>query len=68
MHVNSPGGDYFDGIAILNSLRDHPARVVATVDGLAASAASFIVMAADELVMARNSETDDPRGARLRDG
>jgi ATP-dependent protease ClpP protease subunit len=56
MHVNSPGGDYFDGIAILNSLRDHPARVVATVDGLAASAASFIVMAADELVMARNSE------------
>jgi ATP-dependent protease ClpP protease subunit len=56
MHVNSPGGDYFDGIAILNSLRDHPARIVATVDGLAASAASFIVMAADELVMARNSE------------
>jgi ATP-dependent protease ClpP protease subunit len=56
MHVNSPGGDYFDGIAILNSLRDHPARLVATVDGLAASAASFIVMAADELVMARNSE------------
>lgn len=56
MHVNSPGGDYFDGLAILNSLRDHPARIVATVDGLAASAASFIVMAADELVMARNSE------------
>ena len=56
MHVNSPGGDYFDGIAILNSLRDHPARVVATVDGLAASAASFIVMAGDEIVMARNSE------------
>jgi ATP-dependent protease ClpP protease subunit len=56
LHVNSPGGDYFDGVAILNSLRAHPARVVATVDGLAASAASFIVMAADELVMARNSE------------
>jgi ATP-dependent protease ClpP protease subunit len=56
MHVNSPGGDYFDGLAIMNSLRDHQARVVATVDGLAASAASFIVMAADELVMNRNSE------------
>lgn len=56
LHVNSPGGDYFDGLAIMNSLRDHPARVVATVDGLAASAASFIVMAADEVVMNRNSE------------
>ena len=56
MHVNSPGGDYFDALAILNTLRDHTARVVATVDGVAASAASFIVMAADEIVMARNSE------------
>jgi ATP-dependent Clp endopeptidase proteolytic subunit ClpP len=56
LHVNSPGGEVFEGIAILNALRAHPARVVAVVDGLAASAASFIACGADELVMARNSE------------
>ncbi len=56
LHVNSPGGDVFDGIAILNALRAHPARVVAVVDGIAASAASFIACGADELIMARNSE------------
>lgn len=56
LHINSPGGDSFDGIAILNALRAHPARVVAIVDGIAASAASFIAVGADELVMSRNSE------------
>lgn len=56
LHINSPGGEVFDGIAILNALRAHPARVVAIVDGLAASAASFIACGADELIMARNSE------------
>lgn len=56
LHVNSPGGDVWDGIAILNTLRAHKARVVTTVDGVAASAASFIAMAGDEIVMARNSE------------
>ena len=56
LHINSPGGDVFDGLAILNALRAHPARVVAIVDGIAASAASFIACGADELVMAKNSE------------
>lgn len=56
LHVNSPGGEVFDSIAIMNTLRNHPARVVATVDGVAASSASFVVQAADEIVMARNSE------------
>ena len=56
LHINSPGGDVFDGLAILNALRNHPARVVAIVDGIAASAASFIAVGADELIMARNSE------------
>ncbi|MEU6580660.1 head maturation protease, ClpP-related [Nocardia sp. NPDC046763] len=57
LHVNSPGGVVYDGIAIMNALRQHDARVVATVDGLAASAAGFIVVgAADELVMAENAE------------
>lgn len=56
LHINSPGGEVFDGIAILNALRAHDARVVAVVEGLAASAASFIAVGADELVMAKNSE------------
>lgn len=56
MHINSPGGDVFDGIAILNLLRAHPASVNVTVDGLAASAASFIAMAGDTVAMMPNSE------------
>lgn len=56
LRVNSPGGDVYDGVAIMNALRRHKARVVATIDGLAASAASFIIMAADEIIMGRGSE------------
>lgn len=56
LRINSPGGEVFEGIAILNALRAHPARVVTTVDGLAASAASFVAMAGDEVVMGRNTE------------
>lgn len=56
LHINSPGGEVFDAIAISNALRSHSARVVAIVDGLAASAASFIAASADELIMAPNSE------------
>ncbi|MDR6142045.1 ATP-dependent Clp endopeptidase proteolytic subunit ClpP [Microbacterium foliorum] len=54
--INSPGGEVWDGLAILNTLRKHPARVVAVVEGIAASAASFIAAGCDEMVMARNSE------------
>lgn len=56
LHINSPGGIVWDGVAIRNALRQHPARVVSVVDGIAASAASFIALAADEVVMAPNSE------------
>lgn len=56
LHVSSPGGDVFDGIAILNSLRAYPGRVTAYVDGIAASAASFVIMGADEVVMGGNAE------------
>ncbi|SDH16087.1 ATP-dependent protease ClpP, protease subunit [Leifsonia sp. 98AMF] len=54
--VNSPGGDVYDAVAIRNALRQHPARVVVTIDGLAASAASFIACAGDEVVMGENAE------------
>jgi ATP-dependent protease ClpP protease subunit len=55
LHLNSPGGEVFEGIAILNALRNHPAKVTAVVDGLAASAASFIAAGVDELVMGQNT-------------
>lgn len=56
LRLNSPGGDVYDGLAIYNALIDHPANVVATVDGIAASAASYIAQAGDRVVMNRNAE------------
>ncbi|GAA4226085.1 hypothetical protein GCM10022254_09870 [Actinomadura meridiana] len=56
VRINSPGGDVFDGIAIYNALADHPADVSVTVDGIAASAASFIAMAGDTIKMNRGSQ------------
>lgn len=49
--INSPGGDMFEGIAIYNLLREHPAKVTVSIVGIAASAASIIAMAADEISM-----------------
>ncbi len=51
--INSPGGDYFEGLAIYNLLREHPAKVTVKIVGIAASAASVIAMAADEVQIAR---------------
>lgn len=53
VNINSPGGDVFEGLAIYNLLRAHPAKVTVNVVGLAASAASFIAMAADEINIGR---------------
>jgi ATP-dependent protease ClpP protease subunit len=55
MYVNCEGGEVFDGLAIYEALRRHPANVTAFVDGIAASAASFVVMAADRIVMAERA-------------
>ena len=55
LHLNTPGGDVFDGIAIYNALRQHPANIEVTVDALAASAGSFIAMAGDKVVMTKNA-------------
>lgn len=52
VRINSPGGSVFAGRAIEQALREHPARIVVHVDGVAASAASFVAMAGDEIVMA----------------
>lgn len=55
LHINSPGGDVFEARAIKTALEGHPARVVAHVDGLAASAASFLMLAADEVRIAKGA-------------
>lgn len=49
VQINSPGGDMFEGIAIYNVLREHPAAVTIKVMGMAASAASIIAMAGDDV-------------------
>ncbi|MEQ4618478.1 MAG: head maturation protease, ClpP-related [Corticimicrobacter sp.] len=51
VNINSPGGDFFEGVAIYNLLRAHPHKVTVQVMGLAASAASVIAMAGDEILM-----------------
>jgi len=55
LRVNSPGGSVFDGTAIYNAIKHHPSKIVAHIDGLAASIASLAVMAADEIHMAENA-------------
>lgn len=55
LRINSGGGSVWDGLAILNTLRSQDAKVTAYVDGVAASAASFIAVACDEVVMMPNS-------------
>lgn len=54
--VNCKGGDVFDGIAIYNALRAHPAKITVTVEAIAASIASVIVQAADNRVMMTHSQ------------
>ena len=53
VNINSPGGDVFEGLAIYNLLREHKGRVTVNVMGLAASAASVIAMAGDEIRIGR---------------
>lgn len=56
LRLNSPGGSVFDGIAIANAIRSHPATVTVYVDSLAASIASVIAMSGDRLVMMPQSQ------------
>lgn len=56
MYVNCEGGEVFDGLAIYEALRRHPANITAFIDGIAASAASFVVQAADRVVMAERAK------------
>ena len=51
LSIHSPGGSVMDGLAIYNSLKSHPAKVFGRVLGIAASAASFVLMASDVITM-----------------
>ena len=51
LNINSPGGSFTEAIAIRALLQRHPARVVARIDALAASAASLVAMAAEEITI-----------------
>ena len=55
VQINSPGGDMFEGIAIYNILREHPQPVTIKVMGMAASAASVIAMAGDDVQIGASS-------------
>jgi len=51
--LNSPGGDFFEGVAIYNMLREHKHKVTVRILGMAASAASVIAMAGDEILIGK---------------
>lgn len=55
LRVNSPGGSVFAARAMEQALREHKSQIIAHVDGLAASAASFLIMGADEIEAAPGS-------------
>ncbi|KAB1471292.1 head maturation protease, ClpP-related [Cronobacter muytjensii] len=55
VNINSPGGDMFEGLAIYNLLREYDGKVTVKVLGLAASAASIIAMAGDEVQIGRGA-------------
>lgn len=55
VNINSPGGDMFEGLAIYNLLREYDGKVTVKVLGLAASAASIIAMAGDEIQIGRGA-------------
>ena len=55
LHINSPGGDVFEGRAIASAIAQHPSKITANVDGLAASAATTVAIAAKEVVMAQGA-------------
>ncbi|ELJ6325434.1 ClpP-like prohead protease/major capsid protein fusion protein [Escherichia coli] len=53
--IHSPGGDIFQGLAIYNALKNHPAKKIVHIEGIAASMASFIAMCGDHIVMPANA-------------
>ncbi|MFS1525634.1 ClpP-like prohead protease/major capsid protein fusion protein [Microbulbifer sp. 2304DJ12-6] len=55
LHLNSPGGDVFEGTAIYNLLKDHSAEIETWIEGIAASMGSVIALAGDTVHIAENA-------------
>ena len=55
LHINSPGGSVFDGVAIQNSIKHHKANVTVYIDGIAGSIASIIALSGDQIYIADNA-------------
>lgn len=55
LRINSPGGDVFAARAMEQTIREHPANIIAHIDGYAASAASYVALASDEVVIGQGS-------------
>lgn len=55
LYINSYGGSVFEGTAIYNQLKRHPAHKTVYIDGFACSVASVIAMAGDEIIMPKNA-------------
>ena len=53
VNVNSPGGDFFDGVAIHSLLKNYKGNVQVNIIGLAASAASVVAMAGSDIRIAQ---------------
>ncbi|THD71288.1 Clp protease ClpP [Thalassobius vesicularis] len=64
LRLNSPGGSVFDAVAIYNALKRHTGDITVWIDGIAASAASYIAMAGDTIIMPENAflMIHDPSG------
>ena len=64
LRLNSPGGSVFDAVAIYNAIKRHVGEITVWIDGIAASAASYIAMAGDTIVMPENAflMIHDPSG------
>jgi ATP-dependent protease ClpP protease subunit len=64
LRLNSPGGSVFDAVAIHNALGRHEGLITVWIDGIAASAASYVAMVGDEIVMPENAflMIHDPSG------
>jgi len=56
VRLNSPGGSVFEGHTIYNRLKQHSAEIIVYIDGIAASIASVIAMAGDEIIMGEGSQ------------
>lgn len=56
LRLDSPGGDVFAARAMVQAIKEHKSKIIVHIDGKAASAATFLVIAADESIIAKGAE------------